>query len=166
MTVKQGDPAPDFELFGEFDSEAGAYRRYRLSAAIAEHPVVLHFFPAPFTQVCQVQMTTVRDQVQDLYRRHGVEAWGVTGHYPWLIAQWSKVHHFGVPILADYEHTVSEAYVGTYLPDVMDGLRHTTKRGVVAVGGDGVARFVWIAEDPDVGPSPEIVQSAIDAALG
>ena len=31
MTVKVGDQAPDFELFGERDPETGAYRVYRLS---------------------------------------------------------------------------------------------------------------------------------------
>jgi hypothetical protein len=46
----------------------------------------------------------------------------------------------------------------------MDGLRHTTKRGVVGVGQDGVVRFVWVTDDPEVGPSDEIVQAAIDAA--
>jgi len=163
MAVKQGDPAPDFELFGEFDEEAGAFRPYRLSEAVAERPMILHFFPAPFTRVCQVQMTTVRDR-SATYSDQGVGVWGITGHYPWLITQWSRVHHFGVPILADYEHTVSEAYVGTYPPEEMDGLRHTTKRAVVAVGRDGIIRYLWVTDDPEVGPSEEIVQAAIDAA--
>ena len=163
MAVKQGDPAPDFELFGEFDEEAGAFRPYRLSEAVAERPMILHFFPAPFTRVCQVQMTTVRDR-SATYSDQGVGVWGITGHYPWLITQWSRVHHFGVPILADYEHEVSEAYVGTYPAEEMDGLRLTTKRGVVGVGQDGIVRFVWITDDPEVGPSDEIVQAAIDAA--
>jgi len=165
MTVKEGDPAPDFELFGEFDEEAGAFRRYRLSEAVAERPMILHFFPAPFTRVCQVQMTTVRDRSKT-YSDQGVGVWGITGHYPWLITQWSRVHHFGVPILADYEHTVSEAYVGTYPPEDMDELRHTTKRGVVGVGRDGIVRYLWITDDPEVGPSEQVVQDAIDAAKG
>jgi len=46
----------------------------------------------------------------------------------------------------------------------MDGLRHTTKRAVVAVGRDGIVRYLWVTDDPEVGPSEEIVQAAIDAA--
>jgi peroxiredoxin len=163
MTVKVGDPAPDFELFGERDQEAGAWRPYRLSEGLKEGPIILHFFPAPFTRTCQVQMDEVRDRSESLYGAQGVRVWGVTGHYPWLIQQWDREYHFGVPILADYEHTVSEEYVGTYPADKMGGLRHTSKRGVIGVGADGIVRSVWITEEPGVAPSEEDVGAALDA---
>ena len=166
MTVKVGDAAPDFELFGERDPETGAYRVYRLSEGLRQGPILLHFFPAPFTRTCQVQMEGVRDHGEDLYGRQGVRVWGVTGHYPWLILQWEREYSFGVPILADYEHTVSEEYVGTYPADRMNGLRHTTKRGVIGVGADGVVRSVWVTDEPGVAPSDEDIQAAIDAARG
>lgn len=164
MTVSKGQPAPDFELFGEFDRESKAYRVYRLGEALRQGPVILHFFPAPFTRVCERQMSDVRDHAEDVYGRQGVTVWGVTGHYPWLIGLWNREHHFGVPILADYEHTVSEDYVGTYPPEKMDGLRHTSVRGVIGVGTDGIVRFVWTTGEPTVGPTDEIVQEAIDAS--
>src|SRR6266516_1723686 len=71
-TVKVGDPAPDFELFGDRDPESGAYERYRLSEALKEGPIILHFFPAPFTRTCQLQMDEVRDRADDLYLATGV----------------------------------------------------------------------------------------------
>jgi peroxiredoxin len=163
MTVKVGDPAPDFELFGERDPDAGAYRVYRLSEGLKTGPIILHFFPAPFTRTCQVQMDEVRDRAESLYGAHGVVVWAVTGHYPWLIHQWEREYHFGVPILADYEHTVTEEYVGTYPADLMAGLRHTSKRGVIGVGTDVRVRSVWVTEDPGVAPSEADVQAAIDA---
>lgn len=49
MPVNVGDAAPDFELTGRFDHEAGAFTKHRLSEALKEGPVILHFFPAPFT---------------------------------------------------------------------------------------------------------------------
>lgn len=49
MPVKVGDPAPDFELPGRYDRETGHYTMHRLSEALKEGPVLLHFFPAPFT---------------------------------------------------------------------------------------------------------------------
>jgi peroxiredoxin len=55
----------------------------------------------------------VRDHIED-YRGAGVTVWGVTGHYPQLIAPWDKEHAFGVPILADYDHVVCTTYVGLY----------------------------------------------------
>jgi peroxiredoxin len=165
MTVKVGDPAPDFELFGDRDPDTGAYQKYRLSEALKEGPILLHFFPAPFTRTCQLQMDEVRDRADDLYRASGVRAWGITGHYPWLIHLWEREYHFMVPILADYEHTVSEEYVGTYGPELMSGLRHTSKRGVIGVGTDGIVRSVWITDEPGVAPGEEDVQAAVDAVL-
>jgi peroxiredoxin len=165
MSVKVGDPAPDFELFGERDTESGAYQTYRLSKGLKEGPIILHFFPAPFTRTCQVQMDEVRDRSDNLYGAAGVRVWAITGHYPWLIQLWEREYHFGVPILADYEHTVSEEYVGTYPADLMSGLRHTSKRGVIGVGTDGIVRSVWITDEPGVAPSEEDVQAAIDAVL-
>ena len=166
MTVKVEDPAPDFELFGERDPETSVYHAYRLSEGLKEGPIILHFFPAPFTRTCQVQMDEVRDRAESLYGAQGVRVWGVTGHYPWLIQLWEREHHFGVPILADYEHTVSEEYVGTYPADKMSGLRHTSKRGVIGVGSDGVVRSVWITDEPGVAPSEQDVQAAIEAVGG
>ena len=118
MTVNLGEPAPDFELFGEFDRETRAYRAYHLADELKDHPMVLHFFPAPFTRVCQAQMCDVRDHAQDVYGARGVGVWGVTGHYPWLIERWEREHHFGVPILADYEHVARRS---RYVEDDDDG---------------------------------------------
>ena len=161
MPVKTGQQAPDFELQGEFDPESFGFKPYKLSEALKDGPVVMHFFPAPFTSVCQFQMCTVRDSIED-YRAEGVTVWGVTGHYPMMNAQWAKEHEFGVPLLADYEHTVSEQYVGTY-PDLL-GLKHLSKRAVVSVAEDGTVAFVWITEDPGVAPSEDVVREAIGAA--
>lgn len=167
MTVAVDDKAPDFELVsGERDEDSGGFRGYRLSTALVDGPMILHFFPAPFSRTCGAQMCDVRDHADDVYGAAGVQVWGVTGHYPWLIQAWDRQQHFGVPILADYEHEVSEAYVGTYPPQAMLGLRHTTKRGVVGVSENGIVRFVWITDDPSVPPSDEVVAQAIEAARG
>lgn len=167
MPVTAQQQAPDFDLVSaERDEESGGFRHYVLSKALTDGPIVLHFFPAPFTRVCEMQMCDVRDHAEDVYGAQGVQVWGITGHYPWLIRAWDREQHFGVPVLADYEHEVSEVYVGTYPPEKQSGLRHTTKRGVVGISAEGVVRYVWVTEEPGVGPTDEIVQAAIDAAKG
>ncbi len=162
MPVKPGDQAPDFELYGRAAADAPTYR---LTDALAEGGVVLQFFPLPFTGVCEAQMCSVRDSV-DRYAGSGVTVWGVTGHYPQLIAAWDDVHHFDVPILADYDHEVSRAYVGLYEDTLPQNLRLTSKRGVVGIDRSGTVRFVWITETSGVGPSDEVVSEAIAAASG
>lgn len=162
MPVSVGDEAPDFELPGRYDREAGAFRMHRLSAALEDGPVILHFFPAPFTSTCERQMSDVRDGV-DAYLDRGVTVWGVTSHPPAIIAAWARQHRFGVPILADYDRAVSEAYVGLYSPERALGLALTSKRGVVAIGTDGTVRHVWTSDDPGVAPPQEEVAAAIEA---
>ena len=76
----------------------------------------------------------------DRYSGRGVTVWGVTGHYPQLIAAWDRENDFGVPILADYDHEVSRAYVGLYEDVLPLNVRLTTKRGVMGISRDGTDR--------------------------
>jgi glutaredoxin-dependent peroxiredoxin len=160
VPVSVGDEAPDFELPGRYDRDRGAYRVHRLSAALQDGPLLLHFFPLPFSSTCEAQMCGVRDSV-DRYLDAGVAVWGVTTHAPVLIRNWTREHRFGVPILADYDRAVSESYVGLYAPDEQPGVALCAKRGVVAVGTDRVVRHVWVAEDPDQAPDEDQVALAL-----
>ena len=158
MPLSPGDPAPDFELYGKASGDAP---KYRLFEALANGGVVLHFFPLPFTGVCEAQMCGVRDSIGAY---EGVTVWGVTGHYPQLIAAWDREYHFDVPILADYDHEVSRTYVGLYEDVLPSGLRYCSKRSVVAIGGDGLVEYVWTTEAPGVAPDQNAVAEAIEAA--
>jgi peroxiredoxin len=161
MPVKVGDEAPQFELLGERAGKDAP--TYRLADALRDGGVVLQFFPLPFTTTCLAQMCAVRDHV-DLYTDRGVTVWGVTGHYPQLIAAWEREEHFGVPILADYDHEISRAYVGLYEDVLPANLRLTTKRAVVGISHDGIVRYVWISDTTREAPSDEVVREAIQAA--
>ncbi len=163
MPLAVGDTAPDFELTADTWGKDAA--TYKLSDALAERGVVLQFFPLPFTGTCEAQMCAVRDHIED-YRGAGVTVWGVTGHYPQLIAAWDKEHAFGVPILADYDHEVSKTYVGLYEDILPANLRLTSKRAVLGISKDGVIRSMWVSEIPREGPDDAVVKTAIDAARG
>jgi glutaredoxin-dependent peroxiredoxin len=163
MPLAVGDTAPDFELTADTWGKDAV--TYKLSDALAEGGVVLQFFPLPFTGTCESQMCAVRDHVED-YRGAGVTVWGVTGHYPQLIAAWDREHSFGVPILADYDHEVSTTYVGLYEDVLPVGLRLTSKRAVLGISKDGVVRSLWVSEVPGVGPDDAVMRTAIDAARG
>lgn len=165
MTVSVGDEAPDFELPGRYDREAGQYRRHRLSASLEDGPVILHFFPAPFTSTCEEQMCAVRDSV-DRYLDAGVTVWGISSHAPSIIRSWARRHRFGVPILADYDRGVSLAYVGLYEPREQMGVALCSKRGVVAIAADGIVRHLWIGDDPDIAPPEDEIAQAIDSVGG
>ena len=158
MALSPGDQAPDFELYGKTARDAP---KFHLSDALAGGGVVLQFFPLPFTGTCEAQMCAVRDNI-DSYE--GVTVWGVTGHYPQLIAAWDREKNFDVPILADYDHEVSRTYVGLYEDPLPSGLKYCSKRAVVAIGADGLVKYSWITEVPGVGPDETVVKEAIEAA--
>ena len=158
MPLSPGDRAPDFELYGK---AAGDAPKYRLSEALADGGVILQFFPLPFTGVCGAQMCSVRDNI-GAYQ--GLTIWGVTGHYPQLIAAWDKENDFHVPILADYDHEVSRTYVGLYEDVLPSGLRYCSKRSVVGIGSDGLVKYVWVTEVPGIAPDQVVVTEAIEAA--
>jgi peroxiredoxin len=161
MAVKIGDEAPPFELYGKaWGKEAPTFT---LASALADGGVVLQFFPLPFTGVCDAQMCAVRDNIGE-YQGAGVTVFGITGHYPMLLAAWDKEHAFGAEVLADYTHEVSEAYVGLYTDVLPSNLKLTTKRGVVGISRDGIVRSVWVSEQPGIGPDEQVVRSAIEAA--
>lgn len=163
MPLQIGDDASDFTLYGK---TAGQAPTFGLSEALQQGGVVLQFFPLPFTGTCQAQMSGVRDNA-GLYEDAGVTVWGVTGHYPQLIEAWDRDHHFGFEILADYDHEVSRSYVGLYeAPTLPQGLRLTTKRGVVGIDSSGIVRYVWTTDDPGVAPPADVVAAAIAAARG
>jgi glutaredoxin-dependent peroxiredoxin len=163
MAVQIGDMAPGFDLLG--DRWGADAPTHKLSDALARGGVVLQFFPLPYTRTCEAQMCAVRDHIED-YRGAGVTVYGVTGHYPQLLAAWEKEFHFGAELLADYDHEVSKAYVGIYEDVLPAGLRLTTKRGVVGISRDGVVRSVWISEVTGVAPPQEVVDEAIAVAKG
>jgi len=158
MPVSPGDEAPLFELYGK---EAGDARKFGLSEALEGGGVVLHFFPLPFTGVCQAQMCAVRDHPEAY---EGVTVWGITGHYPQLIKAWDEAEHLDVPILADYDHEISTAYVGLYEDPMPQKLKYCSKRGVVGIGRDGLVKYVWVTEVSGVGPDVGVVASAVEAA--
>lgn len=160
MPLSVGDAAPDFELYGKV---AGDGPTYRLSEALASGGVVLQFFPLPFSGICTAQMCAVRDAIADY---EGVTVWGVTGHYPQLLAAWDTSAGIDVTVLADYDHEVSRTYVGLYEDALPQGLRLTTKRSVVGIDADGIVRYTWTTENPGVAPPEDVVAAAIEAARG
>jgi peroxiredoxin len=60
MSIEVGDQAPDFELRDQFGATV------RLSDFRGEKNVVLIFFTAAFTGVCDGELCTIRDEFADL----------------------------------------------------------------------------------------------------
>ena len=62
MSVDVGAKAPDFTLHNQNREDV------TLSQELKKGPVVLAFFPAAFSSVCQQEMCTFRDSAADLHK--------------------------------------------------------------------------------------------------
>lgn len=126
MTIKVGEPAPDFTLPGT------GSRDYAL-AEQRGHAVVLAFYPGDETPVCTTQLTsysTDLEQFTDL----GATLWGISPQDVRSHEAFAASHGFRFPLLADAGKSVGEAYgilgpLGFY------------RRSVFVVDGAGLVRF-------------------------
>lgn len=126
MTVRTGEPAPDFTLPGT------GGRSYSLSAERG-HPIVLAFYPGDETPVCTVQLNRYNDDFSS-FEDLGATVWGISPQGIDSHERFAAKHGFVFPLLADEDKSVGEAYgilgpLGFY------------RRSVFVVDGEGIVRF-------------------------
>src|ERR1700712_4591707 len=95
-----GDLVEDFEL----PDETGTPRR--LSALLANGPIVLFFYPAAMTTGCTKESCHFRD-LRDEFAAVGAQPVGISGDKVDKQAQFSAKHSFGYPLLSDPDRVVA-----------------------------------------------------------
>lgn len=149
--VGVGDLAPDFTL------EGTGGRTYTLSDYRGK-PVVLVFYPGDNTPVCTMQLNTYSSdigQFEDL----GAQILAISPQDVESHEQFSGVHGFGFPLLADTDKSVARAYgilgpVGFY------------KRSVFVVDADGRIRYAHRASAGLTFKRTDELVEAVQAAHG
>lgn len=101
-TLKQGDPAPAFELPDQHGDVV------RLSD-LRGRKVLLYFYPKADTTGCTVQSCSVRDARGEL-QALGVEALGISPDRPSAQSAFDAKYGLGFSLLSDPDHAVAEAY--------------------------------------------------------
>ena len=146
MSVDVGAKAPDFTLPNQ-DREP-----VTLSEQLKNGPVVLAFFPAAFSSVCQKEMCTFRDSANAL---NSVKAkvLGVSVDTFFALKAWGDENKLNFPLLSDFNKDVIGKY-GVVNPDMI-GLKGIAKRAVFVIDKSGVVRHREVLEDarnePDYG---------------
>jgi peroxiredoxin Q/BCP len=100
--IEEGTHAPDFELPGDDG------RRIRLSK-LRGRPVVLYFYPRDDTPGCTTQACELRDEYAQFEER-GAVVLGVSPDDEASHARFKSKHSLPFTLLADQDHSVSEAY--------------------------------------------------------
>lgn len=128
--LKEGDPAPDFDLEDEKGQDV------RLADFRGKSPVVLMFYPADNTPGCTRQLCAARDDY-DRYQSAGIAVFGVNPGSPGTHKKFAERHGFRTPLLVDRGGVVSRAYGALYPIPVATIVNRT----VVGIDREGVVRF-------------------------
>ena len=140
--IETGDKAPDFELPGT------GGKTYRL-ADYAGTGVILAFYPGDDTPVCTKQFCSYRDNAEGLDAL-GVPVLGISPQSVESHERWAKEQRLNVPLLADEDMAVANAYGirGWASPlarlvnkqSVTPG-GYFTQRAIFAIDGEGIVRY-------------------------
>jgi len=101
--VKAGDTAPDFEL----PDQNGTPRR--LSALLADGPVVLFFYPAAMTSGCTAESCHFRDLAAE-FAEVGAQRIGISADAVDKQRQFDEMHGLGYPLLSDVDRAVAAQF--------------------------------------------------------
>ncbi len=137
MSVDVGTPAPDFTLMNH-DRQPVTLSAHR------GHPVVLAFFPAAFSSVCQKELCHFRDQLAKLNAAHA-QVFGISVDTFFALKAFHDQQHLNFPLLSDFNKHTIQAY-GVVNPDMI-GLHGIAKRAVFVIDGHGVIRHREVLDD-------------------
>ena len=153
MSVDVGSPAPDFTLMNQ-------ERQPVTLSAQHGHPVVLAFFPAAFSSVCQKELCTFRDQLARLNHAQA-QVYGISVDTFFALKAFHEAQRLNFPLLSDFNKQVIRAY-GVFNEDMI-GLHGIAKRAIFVVDRTGVVRHREVLDDARNEPDYQKLFAALEA---
>ena len=140
MSLNVGDVAPNFELP---DTEL----KMRTLDEFKGKKVVLSFFVAASSPVCENELCTFRDSWEELSNLNA-QVIAVSNDGPFANKAFAEKHNFNFPLLGDYNSKTIRDY-----DILMKDLLHikdynAAKRSVFVINEDGKIGYKWVSEDP------------------
>lgn len=139
MPIEVGAKAPDFELPDQFMNPV------KLSDFRGEKNVVLVFFSAAFSSICEGEMCSVRDELADLDTGE-VQVITVSTDTPFVLRQWADQQGYKFSLLSDFwpHGKISRVY------DVFDEQFGVPTRGTFVIDKTGTVRWRVLNAIPDI----------------
>ena len=153
MAADVGSKAPDFSLMNQ-DREAVTLSQLK------GKPVVLAFFPAAFSGVCQKELCTFRDSMAELNRANA-QVFGISVDTFFALKAFQDQQKLNFPLLSDFNKEVIRDY-GVFNEDMI-GLKGIAKRAVFVLDKDGVVRHREVLEDARNEPDYKKVLDSVAA---
>lgn len=148
-----GSEAPDFTL------PNNKRESVKLSDQRGKN-VVLAFYPAAFTGVCEKELCTFRDSMAALNDLDAA-VYGISVDAPFANDAFAEKNSLNFPLLSDYKREAVRAYEVAH--DDFAGLTGYTaaKRSVFVVDKQGKLAYSWVADNPGQEPNYDEVKAAV-----
>lgn len=157
MSIKVGDPAPDFTLVTK---TANGPELVTLSELVGKSNIILLFVPMAFTGGCTSELCSISNGISE-YDALDAKVLGISGDNPFAQEAWAQKEGITITLLSDYEHTVTEAYGVAYeqfLPTknlIMGGV---SKRSAFVIDKAGVVQYAEVLDVPSDMPNFEAIK--------
>jgi peroxiredoxin len=151
MPVDVGSQAPDFTLMNQ-DRQPVTLSQFRGA------PVVLAFFPAAFSSVCQKELCTFRDSMTRLEQAKA-QVLGISVDTFFALKAFHDQQKLTFPLLSDFNKQVIREY-GVFNEDMI-GLKGIAKRAVFVIDKNGVVRHREVLEDARNEPDYDAALAAL-----
>ena len=151
MAAEVGSKAPEFTLTNQ-DRQPVTLSEQR------GKPVVLAFFPAAFSSVCQKEMCTFRDSMARLGKADA-QVYGISVDTFFTLKAFQDQQKLNFPLLSDFNKQAIRDY-GVFNEDMI-GLKGIAKRAVFVIDEDGIVRHREVLEDARNEPDYEKVFGAL-----
>lgn len=157
--VTEGQAAPDFTAPVVEDE----IQEFTLSERLPdEAPLVLAFFPGPFTEVCTNEMVSFRDH-QETFAEFGATIYGIHTDTPASLQAFREEYDLDFGLISDTAKEIVETYdVRRTFAEF--GLYGVPDRAVFIVDGDQEITYRWVAGDPRNEPDYDAVREAARAS--
>jgi peroxiredoxin len=156
MALATGTTAPDFTLLNA-DMQPVSLSSFK------GQKVVLAFFPASFTGVCQAELCTFQGALQ---RLNGMNATviGVAADLPFSNKAFAAANDLHFPILSDWNLDAIDKYdVALHNFAGIEGLTRSV-RATFVIDTNGTISFAEVTANPGVEPNYDAVYAAVEAA--
>lgn len=128
-----GTIAPDFELYSTPD------QKLQLSE-LRNRKVILAFYPADWSPVCDDQMT-LYNEMGKYFARHNAQLVGISVDSKWSHLAFCENHQFHFPLLADFEPKGEVAR----LYEVYNEKTGEAQRALYVIDEDGIIRWSYLS---------------------
>lgn len=155
MAIQVGNKAPNFSL------KDTSNQTHNLADYKGKY-VVLLFFPAVGTGVCEKELCSTRDSMKD-YEGLNAQVFGISVDGPFAQKLWVDKYQFNFPLLSDFNKEVAPAYGAFYdvwLPGKWD-LKGVAKRSAFVIDKQGVVQYAEVLEVAGDEPNYAAIQECL-----